>query len=116
MFVATVCGVFAYRPLLKNAFSSIQAARAGRDRLFGHLRSLTEGVKEVKMSSARQAQMIEQEIGGAARYLRKVNLTATYEYMIADGWSQAMFYLIMGMLLFALPALKNITSSTRITL
>ena len=112
MFVATVCGVFAYRLLLKNAFSSIQAARAGRDRLFGHFRSLTEGVKEIKMSDARQAQMIEQEIGGTARYLRKVNLKATWEYMIADGWSQAMFYLIMGMLLFALPALKNITPST----
>lgn len=112
MFMVTVFGAVCYKLLLKNAFSAIQAARTGRDVLIRHFRSMTEGIKEVKMSTARQTQVIEQDIGGAARYLRKVNLTATFEYMIADGWAQAMFCLILGMLIFALPALNKITLPT----
>ncbi len=112
MFVVTAFGTICYKLLLRKAVNASRVARAGRDTLFGHFRSLTEGIKEVKMSTARQNQVIEQDIGGTARYLRKVNLTATFEYMIADGWAQAMFCLILGMLLFALPALNKITLPT----
>ncbi len=112
MFVVTVFGAACYKLLLRKAFKAIQTARIGRDTLFGHFRSLTEGVKEIKMSTARQTQVIEQEIGGTARYLRKANMTATFQYLIVDGWSQAMFCLIMGMLLFALPALRDVTLPT----
>ncbi len=112
MLTLTACGAFCYKLLLKRAFKAIQAARAGRDTLFRHFRSLTEGAKEVKMSVDRQDLLIQREIGGTASYLRRQNLTATFDYMMAEGWSNAMFCLLMGLLLFGLPTLREITLPT----
>ncbi len=112
MFTVTAFGAICYKLLLKKARVAIFEARSGRDTLFKHFRSLTEGIKEMKMSTDRQALMIDHEISGAARYLRKQNLVATREYLTADGWAQTMFYLVIGILLFALPAFKDISLET----
>jgi putative ATP-binding cassette transporter len=112
MATMTACGAICYKLLLKKAWKAILDARAGRDMLFKHFRSLTEGIKEIKMSTDRQALIIEQEIGGTARYLRKQNLVAMHGYLTADGWAQVMFYLVIGILLFVLPELKEISMAT----
>ncbi len=112
MLALTAFGAICYKLLLGKAFKSISDARAGRDTLFSHFRSLTEGIKEIKMSADRQALVIEKEIVGTAGYLRKQNLVAMYYYLKAEGWAQIMFYLVIGILLFALPALREISLET----
>ena len=112
MFIMTATGAIIYKLLIKKAYKAILDARAGRDMMFRHFRSLTEGIKEIKMSTERQNLMIEEEIDGTARYLRKQNLIAMLGYLKADGWAQVMFYLVMGLLLFALPALNDISLAT----
>jgi putative pyoverdin transport system ATP-binding/permease protein len=112
MLTVTIIGALCYSLLLKKAYKAIRDARDGRDTLVKHFRSLTEGIKELKMNEDRQNMVIEEGIIEAASYLRKQNLVATLDYLKADGWAQIMFYLVIGLLLFALPAFKEISMET----
>jgi len=112
MFGVTVIGALCYKLLVTKAQQAIHDARDLRDTLFRHFRSLTEGIKEIKMSTDRQNVVIEEEVNGAARDLRKLNMVAMHGYLSADGWAQVMFYLVIGIVLFALPALKGLSLGT----
>jgi putative pyoverdin transport system ATP-binding/permease protein len=45
-----VVGAVGHRLLVRGAFGSLHAAREDEDKLFGHFRALTEGIKELKQS------------------------------------------------------------------
>jgi putative ATP-binding cassette transporter len=109
MVVMVVFGALSYKILMTRAHAAIQLAREGRERLFGHFRALIEGVKELKLSTVRRTTFMESEIGKTAEFLRHQNLVAMTQYMIADGWSQLMFYALIGVLLFAAPSLMPLT-------
>ena len=112
MIIVTAMGALCYKLLMKKAYKSIRDARAGRDTLFQYFRSLTEGIKEIKMNTDRQTLVVEDEIKGTANYLKQLNLTATFSYLTADTWAKLMFYLMLGLLLFALPMLQEVSLAT----
>lgn len=101
-------GGVSYRFLMKRALKAIVAARAERDVLFRHFRVLTDGIKELKMNRSRRNAVLEQDILGSANRLRHLNLAATYQYLLGDGWAQVMFFGIVGVMLFALPAMQDV--------
>src|SRR6266496_360326 len=47
-------GACCYRLLITSGFRSLQLARQAEDRLFGHFRGLTEGIKELKLHRERR--------------------------------------------------------------
>ena len=97
-------GALAYQVLMQRSARAIAEARVQRDALFGHFRTLTEGVKELQMNRARSRQLLDQDVRGTISRLREANLAASREYLVADGWTQTVFFLIIGLVLFALPA------------
>ena len=105
-----IVGALRYKVLHDRAFRFIYAARESRASLFRHFRSLTEGIKELMMHRGRREAFLSQDVTHTALSLRYLNLVATRQYVIADGWTQFAFYsLIGGMLLvfadlFKLPA------------
>lgn len=103
-------GILGYHFFLKRAQSSIQAARDGRDRLFADFRTLLEGLKELKLNRARRTDFVRRGLGATMEELRRVNLSATTHYNIADAWSQLVFFGLIAMLLFAAPAYSILDS------
>jgi putative pyoverdin transport system ATP-binding/permease protein len=116
LFTLIVCGVGAliYQALHKSAFKRIYAAREARSRLFEHFRTLTSGLKELMMHRGRRDAFVHQELRAAADEYRKSNLAAATHYTLADGWMQAVFYVLIGLLLFA-PVFIGQPSQTAIT-
>jgi putative ATP-binding cassette transporter len=112
MLVLVAAGALCYKILLTRAYRAIQLARDGRDVLFRQFRSLIEGIKELKLSRERREMFLRDEIGGTADYLRHQNVISMNQYTLADGWSQSMFYLLLALLLFALPAMGRISLQT----
>jgi putative pyoverdin transport system ATP-binding/permease protein len=105
MFVCTIIavavGALVYQFLHNNAFEKIRAAREARSQLFGHFRNLTAGLKELMMHRQRREEFVRSEVRAAAEASRVSNLQATTHYAIAEGWIQAVFYGLIGILLFA---------------
>jgi putative ATP-binding cassette transporter len=106
-FVMVLLGVAAYRVLLSRAHAAIEAAREGRDRLFSDFRTLIDGIKELKLHRARREEFVRTEVDVTTEFLRRQNFTASRQYLLADAWTQALFYSLVGMLLFAAPAFSS---------
>lgn len=101
-------GAAGYKLFSRSAAQPIAEARRERDTMFRLFRGLTEGIKEIKMNRARSAQFLERDFAHSVQRLRRLNLAAMRRYLMADAWAQFMFFLIMGVMLFALPRLGEI--------
>jgi putative pyoverdin transport system ATP-binding/permease protein len=110
--VMVVVGVLGYRLLLLRAQHAIQAARDGRDRLFGTFRTLIEGIKELKLNRDRREAFVHDEIDETTEHLRGQNVAAMRQYLVADVWSQLLFFALIAMLLFGAPALTTMSAAT----
>ena len=84
-------GVLTYKVLHDRAFRVIYAARESRASLFRHFRGLTDGIKELMMHGERREAFLSDEVKHAALSLRDLNLAATKQNIIADGWTQLLF-------------------------
>ncbi|MFZ0634353.1 MAG: cyclic peptide export ABC transporter [Candidatus Acidiferrales bacterium] len=104
-----IIGALSYKVFHAKAHAAIQRAREGREDLFRHFRSLIEGIKELKLHRARREAFMKSEVATTTEFLRHQNVTAMTQYMLADSWSQLMFYALIGLLLFAAPSLARIS-------
>jgi putative ATP-binding cassette transporter len=105
-------GALTYRVLHDRAFRVIYAARESRASLFRHFRSLTEGIKELMMHRGRREAFLSEEVMHTALSLRHLNLVATRQYMIADGWTQFLFYSLIGAILLVFPDLFTLPAES----
>jgi putative ATP-binding cassette transporter len=108
----TVVGVLTYKLLHDRAFRVIYAARESRASLFRHFRSLTEGIKELMMHRGRREAFLAEDVKQAALTLRHLNLVATKQYMIVDGWTQFLFYGLLGGILLVVSGLFAVPAET----
>lgn len=107
-----VIGAFSYRLMIRNGFAHLSAAREGQDRLFRHFRSLTEGIKELKLHRERRASFLADDVASAAAVCQKHNVAAERRFIIAQNWSQLLFLVVIGLILFLLPRMDNISPQT----
>jgi putative ATP-binding cassette transporter len=110
--VMVLIGVVGYRILNVRAFAAIVSAREGRDRLLGDFRALIEGVKELKLHRARREQFMRDGVDRTTQHMRTQNLRATTYYMVADAWSQLLFFALIAMLLFLAPIVAPMPPET----
>lgn len=110
--VFSVVGAISYRMMIQSGFSHLTAAREGQDKLFRHFRALTEGIKELKLHRARRATFLDEDIASAAAKCQKHNVAAELRFIIAQNWNQLLFLVVIGLLLFLLPRMQNISPDT----
>ncbi len=105
----TLVGALGYQWLHRRAFGVIEAAREARVNLFECFTELSDGAKELMMSRERRAVYLSHAVRGAAADYRRHNLAATHRYALADAWTQALFFGLIGALLFAFPTLAALS-------
>src|SRR5690606_14188502 len=91
---------------------AIFAARERREDLMGSFRSLIEGIKELKMNQSRREEFVTSKLEETAEELKRQNLIATKKYMFVEGWSQALFYIMLAGILLLFP--RDLPNSTEI--
>jgi putative ATP-binding cassette transporter len=104
MGLSALCDKF----FIAKAYPAVRSARAGKETLFRHFRSLTDGIKELKIHRGRREAFFQEELASAAEHYRRQNVAALNRYALADAWSQAMFGILMATQLFVLPAWSHI--------
>ncbi len=110
--VLVVLVTLPYRFLVAKATVSIIRVRDSRDTLFQHFRSLVEGIKEIKLHNDRKNAFLEEDVDGTAKYIRQQNIKAMNRYALADGWSQFMYFILLGVVLFAFPSMYHVSPKT----
>lgn len=105
-------GAVTYRLLIRSGFGHLGAAREGQDRLFQHFRSLTEGIKELKLHRMRRAAFVTEDIAAATSTCQRHNVAAELRFIVAQNWNQLLFLVLIGLILFVLPRIENLSPQT----
>ena len=112
--VIIAVGVPGYVLLVRRAYASLRGARDSRDQLFGNFRTIIEGIKELKLNREKRRSFVTHEIDETTELLRGRNVSAMKRLLLADLWSQILFFVLIGLLLFAAPAAAGL-SPTQLT-
>ena len=94
---------------INRAQSYLISARDEQDRLLKHFRAITEGIKELKLHSARRQEFFEDELQHSAAICRDQNSAALLTFSISTGWGNLLFFVLVGLLLFVLPQFAPIS-------
>ncbi len=103
-----VVGAAGHRLLVRGAFRSLIAAREDEDKLFGHFRALTEGIKELKLHRHRRGVFFSRDIHETTEAYQRHNIMAENRFALAQHWSHLLFYVLIGAVLFLLPGLATV--------
>ncbi len=110
--VLTLIVAVALRLMMVKTLAALRRARDGRDALFQHFRSLMEGIKEIKLHRGRKNAFFQEDFDHTIESLRRENGAAMNRYAVADGWSQSMYFMLLGVVLFAFPLLHGVSTKT----
>jgi putative ATP-binding cassette transporter len=109
-----VVGVVTYQTLLMRSIKYQRRSREEMDVLFKHYRSMTDGNKELKIHQGRREAFINQLLRPTARRLRRFSLSATALFTAAASWGQALFFILIGVVLFAVPLFDDLSTPVMI--
>lgn len=98
-----VLAVLGYQLQVLRANQLFRRARNLHDNLYDHLRSLTGGIKELKLHSRRREAFLGGELEATADSFRKSNVAGMRIYTLASSWGQLLVFAVIGFLMFLLP-------------
>jgi putative ATP-binding cassette transporter len=105
-----VVGMVSFQLVANRGVRFLQLAREEQDALFNHLRALTEGTKELKLHHGRRQDFVNRFLEATARSQRDNTILGTSFYVVGGSWTQFLHFALMGLLLFAMPALIGLNS------
>jgi putative pyoverdin transport system ATP-binding/permease protein len=87
-------------------------AREENDRLLQLFRSITDGIKELKLHWQRRQDFIDVELSDSAGVSRDKNVKALRIFAVAASIGKLIFSLVMGILIFGMPQLLQLNVAT----
>ncbi len=105
-----ILGIISYQLPIVAATRSLVQAREVEDSLYGNFRAMIEGIKELKMHGARRHAFLNDVLGDTAATFQRHNVKGMLIYTIASSWGQLLVFVVIGLVLFALPAVQTVTS------
>lgn len=105
-------GVAGFHVQQEKALRGLRMARETNDRLFHNFRALLEGVKELKLHRGRREEFLLKILQGTIDTYRSQFVAGMTRYAVAGGSGTLLFYAVVGLLLFALPALQAVDAPT----
>lgn len=112
MVVFALLGAACYRLIISKGFHSLRFAREAEDRLFGHFRSLTEGLKELKLHRERRQSFLSDGLHKVTGDFQRHSVSAETRFLIAHSWSNLLFYLLIGLIIFLMPVYSQMDFKT----
>lgn len=110
--VFIIIGAITYQIPVIRAVRRFREARIDAENLMKHLRSLIDGSKELKLHSRRRQAFFTDFLQASAASLRDRNISAATIYIAASSWGQILVFVVIGLILFALPALESVDIQT----
>ena len=102
--VFLVLGMVAYHLSEVWPLRQMRKAREQTDVVYRHFRSLLEGTRELQLNKDRGGFFVEHVIGPSARHFQALFVRATIGYSLVANAGGALFFIVIGLLLFVLPA------------
>ena len=95
--------IWAYVAVSTRGVASLRRAREDQDALLGHVRTLIEGFRELKLHRGRREAFFRDGLAPATEAVRRRTGEGLAHFAVAGGWAQVMFFGFIGLALFAIP-------------
>jgi putative pyoverdin transport system ATP-binding/permease protein len=105
-------GVLSYWIPTQSAIRISERAREREDDLFKHIRSLTEGTKELGLNRRRLKAFLAECLDPTADDLRRFTIRTHDIYGATSSWGLFLFFVLIGLVLFALPHFSQMSLRT----
>ncbi|HYP02760.1 MAG TPA: cyclic peptide export ABC transporter [Pyrinomonadaceae bacterium] len=109
-----VVGSLSYLIPLRRGTRAYNAVREQWDKLFNHFQAVTSGVKELKLHHDRREAFLSKALYPTAAALRRHAVTGHLMFVGANSWGQALFFILIGLILFATDSLSGVNTQTLI--
>lgn len=109
-----IVAVLCYQIPLRRALTYLGAGREELDALLKHFRSLIEGNKELKLHHARREAFYHEQLEHTALSFRRKATTGDAIYALTASFGHLLIFILIGLLIFALPVLQPTSSATTI--
>lgn len=107
MGVLILFGAGCYRLFISAGFRALLHAREAEDRLYGHFRALTDGIKELKLHRDRREAFMTEGVQASTEDFQRHTIAAETRFMLAHNWSHFLFYVLVGLILFLMPVYNH---------
>lgn len=111
MVIAIAVGVRVYQLMIGKAMIFLSDARETQDSLFDHFRAISYGSKELKLNRKRREFFLSDEFEPTAKALQNSTVRGMSVYVVANQWGQLLFFILIGLLIFALPSNAKVDSA-----
>ena len=105
--VLSIAGV---QLLINRAVYWFTQAREENDALMQHFRAITDGVKELKLHSARREDFLEQDLQVTAAALRNYRIGSQRAIALSTTLGDLQLFLLFGLLVFGLPQVMPVSA------
>jgi putative ATP-binding cassette transporter len=102
-------GLLSFLLLKGRSKKFVIQAREEYDNLNRSFRALTEGIRELKLNSARREDFMKYSLGASADSYRRHSLSSLTTYLLAYQWSNLLYYLAIGLILCVFPIWPDIS-------
>ncbi|BAZ34003.1 cyclic peptide transporter (plasmid) [Cylindrospermum sp. NIES-4074] len=103
-----ILGFVIYKILLHRGEKSLQLARDEISILFDHFRTITDGVKELKLNNRRRTDFFKQFLQPTAASIQKSFFIWSAFHSFSSTWGRFLIFFITGLMLFVLPTLLKL--------
>lgn len=107
-------GAVCYQLPLRRALRYLGASRRELDSLLKHFGALIEGAKELKLHRTRREAFFRDQLEATALSFRRQASAGDAVYAITASFGHLLIFILIGLLLFALPALRPTEARTMI--
>jgi len=104
-----VLGVSSVQFAVRKALKHLVAARTDQDALFKHIRALIDGAKELKLHSGRRQAFLDEVLERTAISFERHNIVGNVIFSVALSWATVLFFIQIGLILFVLPRVVDLT-------
>lgn len=96
--------------MLNYVYTLLRLARNQQDLLFKHFRSITDGIKELKLHTPRRVAFLDEDFQTTAATFRSYQVRAESIAAVTVNFSSLLFFSILGVLVFGLPQFTTVTT------
>lgn len=107
-----VASFFGCQWILNQGRERLAYARDDQDILFKHFRSITDGIKELKLHYPRRQMFLADDLESTSASFRRHNVDALVLFAGAASFGKLIFFFAIGFVLFALPNLLSVPLQT----
>jgi putative ATP-binding cassette transporter len=104
-----VLGVLTYQFAVRRALVHFLRSRELLDSVFGQIRAIVEGTKELKMSFERRAAFLR-EVDESTRSLQEESRAGQKIFVAASSWGQVLFFIVVGSVALVLPHFQAVST------